>query len=206
MRSLLWMGICGCGLLANVAWAGAAEPSGSAATHSVFQPALRPLFQAAPTPRLLLPMARINIGPLMALRPETVNDFSLQLQGGLLFGWPGTNTLERLFVPTLWLLPELGYDFRRLPSGAGHLMALGAGVGYGNLMFVLGMYGVKLVAGKAEDQSAIGVRHGVQAHFLATIVNVSFEHQMIYFGETLHQELLLSVGVNLAGVLFQSRL
>jgi hypothetical protein len=179
-----------------------------------------PYVRPAQSPRWVLPVAQLVLGPLMPVSPkEDPPVFSLQVHGGALIGWPGRDTLARLFASTLWLRPELGYEYRRVdpPAGTvppmgdydhrqGHLASLGMGVGYGNLMFLMGFYSVRFVAGAVQNTQAegevvfnpaVGFRHGVGALFLGSLFSLNLEHQMLSLRDVLRHEILFTVGFNL---------
>lgn len=180
-----------------------------------------PYIKPASSSRVILPLAQLVIGPLMPVSPkEDPPALALHAQGGVLLGWPGKNTLERLFVPTLWLRPELSYEYRRVdpPAGTpppageydhrqGHLVSLGMGAGYGNLMFLMGFYSLRFVVGALQNTQAegevvfnpaVGVRHGISGMFLSSLFSLNLEHQMISVRDVLRHEILFTVGINLA--------
>ncbi len=180
-----------------------------------------PYVRPAASPRFILPLAQLVLGPLMPVSPkEDPPALALHIQGGALIGWPGRNTLDRLFVATYWLRPELSYEYRRVdpPAGTpppageydhrqGHLVSLGMGAGYGNVMFLLGLYSARLVVGaiqntKAEGEiafnPAVGFRHGLSGMFLGSLFSLNLEHQMISLRDVLRHEILFTVGINLA--------
>lgn len=175
---------------------------------------------ATPTrsPRFIFPTLHVMLGPLFPLGTQDANGLSIHVQGGAFIGWPGRNPLERAFVGSLWILPELSYDHRRfdpIPGQVeppnfdhreGHLMSAGVGVGYGNLMFVNGLYHVRFVVGSVANgivdgqpaaSTAVGFRHGISGHFLATLFSVNLEHQILSYGDTVRHDLLFTVGLNL---------
>lgn len=179
-----------------------------------------PYTRPAASPRYIFPLAQLVIGALMPQSPQELPPgLALHVQGGALIGWPGRNTLERLFVSTLWLRPELNYEYRRFdpPAGSlpppgdydhrqGHLVSLGMGVGYGNMMFILGTYSARFVVGGLQNSQAegevvfnpaVGMRHGIGAMFLGTLFSLNLEHQMLHVRDVLRHELLLTVGFNL---------
>lgn len=179
-----------------------------------------PYTPPAASPRYIFPLAQLVIGALMPQSPsELPPGLALHVQGGALIGWPGRNTLERLFVSTLWLRPELSYEYRRFDPTAGsvpppgdydhrqgHLVSLGMGVGYGNMMFALGTYSARFVVGGVQNTQAegevvfnpaVGMRHGIGAMFLGTLFSVNLEHQILSLRDVVRHELLLTVGFNL---------
>lgn len=184
-----------------------------------------PYVKPAASPRAVLPVLQLVLGPLMPVSPkEDPPALALHVQGGALIGWPGRNTLDRLFVATLWLRPELSYEYRRVdpPAGTvppsddydhrqGHLVSLGMGAGYGNLMFLTGLYSARIVVGavqntKAEGEvvfnPAVGLRHGLSALFLSSLFSLNLEHQVISIRDVLRHEILFTVGINLAMPVF----
>lgn len=202
---------------ASPAWAGAQAETYDP-TESQHPPqtvaqlyAVEPPKGPPPTGRFIFPLLRLELGSVYMLDPKDANPFSLSIQGGALIGWPRKDRLERAVKSTLWLLPELGYDYRRVdsPSGQpppaipiahheGHLMTMGMGVGYGSLMYILGTYSVRLIAGSMlDDGAAVGLRHGINIHALGTLVSANIEHQVLSYGGVVHQDLLVTAGLNL---------
>ena len=51
-------------------------------------------------------------------------------------------------------------------------------------------------AGKSAS-TAVGFRHGISGHFLATLFSVNLEHQILSYGDTVRHDLLFTVGLNL---------
>ncbi len=194
--------------------------SGGLSSRAVHAGEPVPYTKPAKSPRILLPLLQFVIGPLMPVSPqESPPALALHVQGGALLGWPGTNTLDRLFVSTFWLRPELSYEYRRFdwPAGAvppptefdhrqGHLASLGMGAGYGNLMFLMGFYSARLVVGAVQNaryegdvvyNPAVGFRHGLSGMFLSSLFSLNLEHQMISIRDVLRHEILFTVGFNL---------
>lgn len=192
--------------------------AGSTAVARAGEPA--PYTPPAKSPRYIFPIAQFVIGALLPQSPQELPPgLAVQVQGGALIGWPGRNTLERLFVGTLWLRPELSYEYRRFDPTAGttpppgeydhrqgHLVSLGMGAGYGNLMFLIGMYSARFVVGGVQNKAsegevvfnpAVGMRHGLSLMFLGTLFSFNVEHQLLSLRDVLRHELLVTVGINL---------
>lgn len=164
-----------------------------------------------PTARFIWPLLRLELGSVYMLDPKDANPFSLSIQGGALIGWPRKDRIDRAVKSTLWLLPELGYDYRRadpppgqpppampFPHHEGHLVTMGMGVGYGSLMYILATYSVRMIAGSMlDDGAAVGMRHGINIHALGTLVSANIEHQVLSYGGVVHQDLLVTAGLNL---------
>lgn len=170
---------------------------------------------SAPSPQDLYvqPTLRARLGPSFPLgdspppAPSPTGGLNVGVELGGALGWPGSGVGERLFVPSLWLFPELGYAYRSDDAGgpALHLGTLGLGVGFGNLLLAAVAYTPRLcvgaVAGAAAGESAIGLRHGVSGHFFGMLLSIELAHQLLRFGNgVLANELQLTFGANLGSL------
>lgn len=170
---------------------------------------------SAPSTRELYvqPTLRARIGPSFPLgdspppAPSPTGGLSVGVELGGALGWPGSSLGERLFMPSLWLFPELGYAYRSDDSGgpALHLGTLGLGVGFGNLLLATVAYTPRLCVGAsvgaAAGESAVGLRHGVSGNFFGMLLSIELAHQLLRFGNgVLANELQLTFGANLGSL------
>jgi hypothetical protein len=160
-----------------------------------------------PSRRYVLPILRPSAGPLWLFNPNrlpgqpasTQSGLAVHVIAGAMIGWPGPG-IERFFSPSLWLIPELGYDYRSIAGRGGHLGSLGLGLGYGNLLFLTGSYSARFVAGLIENQTAFGLRHGLALHFIGMLFSLEVSHQLLYAAGYTSHELQLIVGLNLGSM------
>lgn len=154
-------------------------------------------------PRALyaLPILRVNLGGAFLLTPATETHFALDVHGGALIGWPnGQGLFGR---PSAWLFPEAGYSLRLNSDGAStHLGTLGLGAGYGVLAAMV-VYTPRFVVGKTGDETTIGFRQGISGHLLLTLLSLELSHQVLSTANVISHELLFTVGLNPASLLFR---
>jgi hypothetical protein len=148
----------------------------------------------------VLPTARLDLGPLWLLTDAHQSGFTAHITGGVAIGWPGIG-LERYFTPSIWLYPELSYDYRDVALRGSHTLSAGLGVGWGNLLWVNGGYGARLSAGVNDGLPAVGMRHGFFARFLGTLFNLELTHQLLSAGGIISHELQFTAGLNLGSTM-----
>jgi hypothetical protein len=149
--------------------------------------------------RFVLPTARVDLGALWLLSPARTSGFTAHVTGGAAIGWPGPG-LERLFTPSLWLFPELSYDYRDALARDSHTVSLGLGAGWGNLLWINGGYVARFTAGVAAGEAAVGMRHGLFARCFGMLLNLELSHQLLSAGGEVGHELQLTVGLNLGSL------
>lgn len=167
------------------------------------------LAQARPSAEDLYvqPTLRARLGPAFSLGssqpPAPMDGLSVGVELGGAIGWPGQGLADRLFEPSLWLLPELGYAYRSDDAGGPplHLGTLGLGVGYGNLLLATVAYTPRLCVGAAAGETAVGLRHGLSVHFIGMLLSLELAHQLLHYSSgVLANELQLTVGANLGSL------
>lgn len=99
----------------------------------------------------------------------------------------------------LWLVPEVGYSFRRSTlDNPVHLGSVGLGVGYGSVSRGIGVYTPRFVAGQLGGRPSLGFRHGLSGHFLSTFLSLELAHQVLSTEGVLSHEITLTFGLNFA--------
>lgn len=194
--------------------AGAGSPPSAA---SVTTDSSGPLVRAVPSVRedasarppilemkVRMPRLGIGIGPVLRLGPSG-GAWNSAAGVDATFGWmmgygrPGGAAGERERL--LFVLPQVGYSFVGSGPSATHLFVLGPGVGVGSrLIFVA--YTPRFVAGSAQDQRAVGIRHGLSASLMMGVLSVEVAHQWLHVGGDLgsQHDLRLTLDVNLASL------
>jgi len=151
-----------------------------------------------------LPMVRLDLGPLWLVagtpRGAHQSGFTAHLSAGAGIGWPGIG-LERYFTPSVWLYPEVSYDYRDVAQRGSHTASAGLGVAWGNLLWANGGYAARISAGVVGEDPAIGMRHGIFGRFLGTLFNLELSHQLLSAGGVITHELQITAGLNLGSIM-----
>lgn len=150
--------------------------------------------------RFVMPTVRLDLGPLWLLTDAHQSGFVAHVTAGAAIGWPGLG-LERYFTPSLWLFPEVSFDYRDVAQRSSYTASAGLGVGWGNLLWVNGGYAARVSGGVVGKDAAVGFRHGLFARFLGTLFNVELSHQLLSAGGVISHELQVTAGLNLGSLM-----
>jgi len=148
----------------------------------------------------VVPTMRPSIGAFWLLTPDQETGVAFHLPVGAAIGWAGSG-LGRIINTTPWVLPEVAYELRSSGHHSSHALSLGCGVGYGILGPALVSYTPRLLIGRADEQVAVGLRHGIAAHGVFTFFYLELSHQVLYSGGITSQEIQLGGGLNLGAML-----
>lgn len=151
--------------------------------------------------RSVFPTARFDLGPLFLVTGVADRGFVAHISAGAGIGWPGYG-IERYFSPSLWLYPEVSYEYRDVSQQAGHTASAGVGIGWGNLIWGNLGYTPRIVAGVVGEDAAVGFRHGLYVRLFMTLLNLELSHQLLSAGGSLSHELQVTAGLNLGTLKF----
>lgn len=154
-----------------------------------------------------LPTLRLRLGPARHLTETVATPEVPAVQSGTGFaldvalGYPVWIFLGRknerevhtaLGTPILVAYPELSYSYQR-PGR--HLFTVGSYLGAG-VLWGFASYGVRFVAGADHDGRAIGLRHGIGAHFLLDLISIELAHQPLWVADQLQHDLIVWFALN----------
>jgi hypothetical protein len=144
----------------------------------------------------VVPMVRFGMGVGRLVGSERdQNGQVIHLSLGAYLFSAGTG-IEYWYSPSLWLAPEVSYDYRGYDLHGGHTGSFGLGVGYGNLLFISGLYSARFVVGSIDGQLGGGFRHGLSAHFLTMFFGIEVAHQVLYAGGITSHDIQFLFSIN----------
>jgi hypothetical protein len=156
-----------------------------------------PITDSTPVPLepFWAPALRMNFGGGFLVTPLEAPRFAFDLMGGAFLTFSRGNGWDESSV---WLIPEAGYNLSHNADAPDrHLGTLGVGLGYGSLSLALVSYVPRFVAGKYGDETVLGFRHGLSAHFLLALLHAEISHQLLRTPGGLSHEILFGLGFNL---------
>lgn len=153
-----------------------------------------------PTVRLRLGPARhltgtaaTPAGPAVPLGTGFALDVALGYPVWLFLSRPNEREVHTaLDTPILTVYPELSYSYQR-PGR--HLFTTGGSLG-GGVLWGFASYGLRFVTGADHDGRAIGLRHGIGAHFLLDLISIELVHQPLWIADQLQHDLIVWFALN----------
>lgn len=154
-----------------------------------------------------LPTVRLRLGPARHLTETVATPSGPAVQLGTGFaldvalGYPVWLFLSRknerevhtaLDTPILVAYPEVSYSYQR-PGR--HLFTAGGYLG-GGVLWGFASYGLRFVAGADHDGRALGLRHGIGAHFLLDLISIELAHQPLWVADQLQHDLIVWFAIN----------
>jgi hypothetical protein len=134
------------------------------------------------------PVARVQLGPAIHVAPEVDEgtEFSLDLNFG-------ASVLQRTRAKKRFVWnPEIGYSY----DGIGlHAFNATVGIGFGNHTFVAA-YHPRLILGRANDDTAVGMRNAIMIHAIVDMFSMEIGHQFVSYSDAMHQDIKVMFGFN----------